>query len=115
MEKRLARPRAPVPFDRGPATRRNLPVGFEATEVVQTDDIHQLQHLPHPLDPPRVARRRQYIPTIDGVAPALAGRAEIVRRNAGDHRRLAVRVELEEVAVYPDVGAVVRHEDREVA
>jgi hypothetical protein len=42
-------------------------------------------------DPPGVAVAAWRIPAVQRVAPALAGGAEVVRRHAGHHRRLAVR------------------------
>ena len=54
-------------------------------------------------------------PVVERVAPELAGGAEVVGRHAGDGQRPAVVVELEQLLVGPDVGAVEGDEDRHVA
>src|SRR5256885_11442730 len=59
--------------------------------------------------------QRRLVPSVERVPPALAGGAEVVGRYAGDHGGLAVLVEEEEIAVRPDIGAVVGHEDRQIA
>ena len=50
-----------------------------------------------------------------GIPPQLAGRAEVVWRHTGEHDRLAVGVETEQLSLCPDVRAVVRDEDRQIA
>ena len=66
-------------------------------------------------DPPAIAVGRQRGPSVERVAPELAGGAEVVGRHAGDDGRRAALVELEQLRVGPDVGAVVGDEDRDVA
>src|SRR5690606_18252509 len=82
----------------------DLPVGGEAAEVVDTHDVDLRQRAPQPRDPPRVAARLVHVPAVERVAPALAGGREVVWRHAGDHRRAAVVVEVEQLRVRPDVG-----------
>ena len=67
------------------------------------------------LDPPGVSGPREHIPPVVGIPPQLSGRAEVVGRHAGEHGRLAVGVEAEQLAPRPDVGAVVRDEDGQIA
>ncbi len=55
------------------------------------------------------------VPAVDGVAPKLAGGAEIIGRDAGDVVARTVGVEVEERTVGPDVGAVVGDVDGDVA
>ncbi len=54
------------------------------------------------------------IPVVERVAPQLAGLGEVVGRHAGDHGGVAGLVEVEQLRVGPDVGAVVGDEDRGV-
>ena len=66
-------------------------------------------------DPPVEAALAQHAPLVERVAPALAGRGEVVGRDAGDADRAALLVKLEDLGVGPDVGAVVVDEDGDVA
>ena len=50
-----------------------------------------------------------------GIPPQLAGRAEVIRRHTGEYVWVAVRVETEQLPLRPDVSAVVRDEDRQIA
>src|SRR6185369_13295228 len=54
-------------------------------------------------------------PVVQGIAPALAGGAEVVRRHARHDRGLALRIQQVLRAVGPDLRRVVRDEDRRVA
>ena len=55
------------------------------------------------------------LPAIERVPPELAGLAEIVRRHAGHEPRLALLVQVIQFGMSPDIGTVLRHEDRHVA
>ena len=106
VEQRVPGPGHPAPVHRGRLARGDLPVRREAAEVVEAHDVREAQV--------RAARARSTsesvsrisVPAVERIAPALAGRAEVVGRHAGDDGRLAVVVELEQLAVAPDVGAV---------
>ena len=65
--------------------------------MIETHHVEHLERVPKPIDPPGVAGLGHHIPTVDGIAPKLAGRAEIIGRNAGNVDRTAVRVELEQL------------------
>src|SRR5215475_7681023 len=67
------------------------------------------------LYPPTVAAFFHHVPAVNRIAPQLARLAEIIRRDARDQRRRAFIIEVKEMAVGPNVGAVVRDEDRGVA
>src|SRR4051812_922658 len=71
--------------------------------------------MPEASDPPRITRCRHCLPVVEGIAPQLAARAEVVRRYAGDHQWVAALVQLEQVLMSPNVGAVVGNKDRDVA
>src|SRR5581483_7070834 len=92
----------------------DLPAGFEAAKVVDTHAVRLAQRVAEARDPPVVAATRQLVPAVERVAPALAGRRKVVGWHAGDDRRLARGVELEQLRPRPDVGAVVGDEDRDV-
>src|SRR5690606_7682011 len=70
---------------------------------------------PDALTPERVAALLHVSPAIDRVAPALAGAAEVVRRDTRHDRGVAAVVEAERGASPPHVRAVVSDEDRHVA
>ena len=54
------------------------------------------------------------IPVIERVAPQLSGSAEIIWRHSGYAGRVALRIELEQLLVCPDIGAVECDEDRDI-
>jgi hypothetical protein len=54
-------------------------------------------------------------PVVERVSPPLAGSAEIVGRDSGNHGGVAVFSQTEKVLIAPDVRTVVRHEDRDIA
>ena len=91
------------------------PVGLEAAEVVEADDVVELAGAAHAVDPPGEALLGEHIPAIEGVAPALAGGGEVVGRDAGDADGLEVVVEVEELGMDPDVGRIHVDEDGHVA
>src|ERR1043166_5427332 len=99
----------------GLVAARNLPVGREAAEVVNADDVNEREHGARARDPPLEAVLAHPLPIVDGVAPELARAAEVVGRDSGDEARAATLVELEEVGLGPHVSRVVRDEDGDVA
>src|SRR5690242_9294775 len=94
---------------------RNLPIGFEAAEVIEPHNVTGLQRPLHPLNPPVVASLAKYIPPVQRISPALTGFAEEIGRNTGNIDGLAVLIELKDVRVTPNVSAVEADEDRHVA
>ena len=111
---------APGPGTHSPVGRRlrlarDFPVGLEAPEVVDPDHVDLLQQGAQTVDPPGVAFGRVHVPAVERIAPELARGAEVVRRHPRHARRPAALVEEEQVRPRPDVGAVVRDEDRDVA
>src|SRR3990167_10467201 len=49
------------------------------------------------------------------ITPALAGGGKIIGWNPGDGQGLTVLIQIEQIAMCPDIGAVVRDKDRQVA
>ncbi len=105
----------PLALDRRLLLGGDRPVGLEAAEVVEADDVIKLAGAADAVDPPVEAALGQHIPAIERVAPALAGGREVVGRHAGDANGLQVLVQLEEIGVNPDVGRIHVDEDGHVA
>ncbi len=107
--------RHPAPADGGRVRGRDLPAGLETPEVIHPDEVEQrLLHL-EAAHPPVEPGLGHPLPAIQGVAPALAGGGEIVRRHAGHHLQPALGIQPEKVRVGPDIGTVVGDEDGQVA
>ena len=92
----------------------DLPVRQEAAKVIDAHDIDKLEGASYSLGPPSKTFLLVRAPAVQGVAPALAGGAEQIRRHAGHHRRPQVAAKLEEFGPRPDVCALLRNEDRHV-
>src|SRR4051812_4747582 len=115
LEQRCAWAGHPAAIDGSFLAGRHLPVGHEAAEVIQPRDIDQCQCRAEALDPPAVALAGQHIPAIQRVAPQLPGEAEVIRWYAGHSDRMAFLVQREDLAVGPDIRAIIGYEDRDVA
>src|SRR5262245_35378516 len=115
LEKVGARPFLPPAVDRRSFARRDGPIFFKAAEMIQPEDVNRRERLAESLYPPTIAAFFHHVPAVNRIPPQLARLAEIIRRDARDQRRRAFIIEVEEMAVGPDVGAVVRDEDRGVA
>src|SRR5262249_25144369 len=94
---------------------RHFPRGDEAAEMIEAHAIDECQYRAHPIGPPRVAGLRESRPVVMRIAPQLTRSAEVVGWYAGNHRWTSGRVETKELAVGPDVGAVVCDEDGQIA
>ena len=67
---------------------RDLPVGIEAAEVVDPDDINLLEGFSQAVLPPGEIIPGHQVPTVQWIAPSLASFTEIIRRYSGyDPRR----------------------------
>jgi hypothetical protein len=115
LEKVRARPFLPPAVDRRSFACRDSPIFFKAPEMIEPEDVHRGERMAKPLYPPAVAALFHHVPAVNRIAPQLARLAEIIRRDAGDQRRKAFIIEMEQMAVGPDVGAVVSDKDRGVA
>ena len=83
--------------------------------MIEADRVDVCQQRACPVDPPPVAVDPERIPVIDRIAPALSVCAEVIRGDAGDDMRPAVRIEQEQFRVGPDVTRVRGDEERQVA
>src|SRR5262245_45613717 len=115
LEKVRARPFLPPAVDRRRFARRDGPVFFKAAEMIEPEDVDCGERMAESFYPPAITALFHHVPAVNRIAPQLARLAEIIRRDARDKRRGAFIIEVEEVAIGPDVSAVVRDEDRGVA
>src|SRR6202049_3201811 len=105
----------PGTIDRGWVGSRNLPELIEATKMIKPDVVAVARCPSQTLDPPFVARRFQLVPAVQGVAPALSRPAEKSWRNTRHRFRIHILIQTEQLAVGPDVGAVVVDKDGYIA
>src|SRR5262249_43128991 len=101
--------------ERGSGLPWHLPVSVKTPEVVESYVVYQRKRAANALDPPGIARLLEDIPAVEGVAPELAGGAEGIGGDSGHNQGPPPLVKREELWMRPDVSAVVRDEDRQVA
>ena len=77
--------------------------------MVDPDHVKQLLVVADAVYPEPIARLLQVIPVVDGVAPALAGGAEIIRRHSRDEGGPAVPVQKEVFLPRPHVHGIDPH------
>ena len=94
--------------------RWNLPVGLKSAEVIEANDVALLQCPLHALNPPVISALAEYVPAVKRIAPALSGAAKKIGRHARNIDRVAVFVELKDLGMVPDVGAIQIDEDGDV-
>ena len=105
----------PAPKARVRRAKGHGPVGLEATEVVDAQDVVELEACTQALDPPGKAILSHACPVVDGVAPVLTGRGELVGRRSGNARGVARGVNAEELGRGPHLHGVARHVDGDVS
>ena len=115
VEQRAAGAGHPAAVNGGGLAGRDFPIRRETAEVIDPNDVGETKRRAEPRNPPAEVRVTQYVPAIKRIAPPLPGGAEVIGRNSGDDRRLAAFVELEDLAIGPDVGAVAGNVDGDVA
>src|SRR5260370_687793 len=94
----------------------NFPELGKPAEVVEADEVASLRGPAQALHPQAIAGCAHGLPVVEWIAPALSGGAEIIGRDARDDFRLKVIFfQPEQVAVRPYIGAVVIHENGDVA
>lgn len=82
--------------------------------MVDADEIKKLPRRANPLHPEPEVLARQRVPVVQGIPPELTGLREVVGRDPGHNGRTAIRVQLEQLPVGPDIGAVRCGEDGQV-
>lgn len=115
MEQVLTRSFDPFAVDRSLLLGRNRPVSLKAAEVINAQVIGQGELAANPVNPPGISGLFMVIPVIKRVAPELSGFTEIIGRDSGYAGREALGIELEQLFVCPDVRAVERDKDRDIA
>ena len=115
VEQLHARALFPVARPRVGGIGRDREILVEAAEVIDAHDVVQFEAVPHPAHPPGVAGLPVALPAVERVAPDLAVGSKGIRRAACNGRRLVFAVQLEQVRVCPDVCAVRRNIDGDVA
>src|ERR1700722_7916282 len=93
----------------------NVPRSCESAEVIEANHIDVSQQSTQPVDAPPIPSRTQGIPVVNGIAPQLTLRAEIVGRNSGDKARAPLLIEQEKFWVGPDIAGIRRNEKGQVA
>src|ERR1700683_1675381 len=73
----------------------NVPRSREPAEVIQANHIDVSQQSTQPIDAPPITSRTRGIPVVNGIAPQLTLRAEIIGRNSGDEARTTLLIEEE--------------------
>ena len=89
IEECRTRSRSPSTTYGGLGVRRNFPVGLEASEMVDADNVAEGERSAHTFDPPAIALIRVCGPVVQRVAPMLSCCAEEIRRYASDDARQA--------------------------
>src|SRR5262249_32650673 len=84
-------------------------------EMIQADEIDMRQPCTQAVQPPTVAGSAQCIPIINRIAPELPRSAEVVGGNTGDKAWPMLLIEQKELRICPDVAAVRRNEEWQVA
>src|SRR6266568_897129 len=105
----------PGPVDSGFLTRRYMPCGLKAPEMIDTDDVKELEHRTKTLDPPRVLPAPHLFPVIQGISPKLTGGAEIIRRHSRNSGRLTLRIEKKQFTTTPHISGIVADKNRYIA
>ena len=75
-------PRTHWPALRRRGSRRHVPGRRERAEMIQPDHVHVGQQRAQAVDAPAISALAKRVPVVDGVAPELPVRAEVVGRHA---------------------------------
>src|SRR5580700_2483157 len=95
FEKAGSRTRHPLPGLSCWRSGWNVPRSREPAEVIQANHIDVSQQSTQPIDAPPITSRTRGIPVVNGIAPQLTLRAEIIGRNSGDEARTTLLIEEE--------------------
>src|ERR1700681_3170577 len=83
--------------------------------MIQANHVDASQQRPQPRDAPMIAGLPKSVPVIDGVAPKLSLRAEVIGWHTGNEERPALLVQQKQLRVGPDVARIGRDEEGQVA
>src|SRR5580658_5944331 len=93
----------------------NVPRSREPAEVIQANHIDVSQQSPQPIDAPPITSRTHGIPVVNGIAPQLTLRAEIIGRNSGDEARPLLLIEQEKLRVRPNITGIRGNKEGQIA
>src|SRR5262249_49611502 len=97
------------------SARRDGPSAGEAQEMIDANGIEQLEHPREPPQPPGKPRLFVSGPIILGMAPHLSLPIEAIGWITRDPSGLTASIQLQELALAPNVGTVVSDKDGQVA
>src|SRR5580704_1089397 len=95
LKKAGSRTRNPLPGLSRWRSGWNVPGSREAAEVIQANHIDVSQHSTQPIDAPPITTRMHGVPVVNGIAPQLTLRAEIIGRNSGNEAWPMLLIQLE--------------------
>ena len=81
-----------------------MPCRGESAEVIQAYHVDMREQGTQPIDPPAIAHIPQSLPVVNGIAPELAGGAEVVGRHACDKEGPPVFIQPEQLRIGPYVA-----------
>ncbi len=91
------------------------PSSRQSAKVIDTHHIDELGQPPDPLDPPGKSVALHVRPVEDRISPELTVCREQVRWHTGHHFGAAIGEQSELIWIGPDIGAVERHVNGDVA
>ena len=83
--------------------------------MIQANHIDVSQQSTQPIDAPPITSRTHGIPVVNGIAPQLTLRAEIIGRNSGDEAWPMLLVEQELLRVRPNITGIRRNKKGQIA
>ena len=83
--------------------------------MIDPDDIDKGKRTLDALNPPGKSVPFHHVPSIERISPALARRAEIIGRDAGDNGGSKIFIERKKIRMCPNIGTLERREDRNIA
>src|SRR5271156_2498637 len=95
---------SPISRLRGGRASGHMPGRRKGAEMIQPNHIDMTQQRTQTTNPPTVANLTKSIPVVNGIAPELSGRAEVVRGHARDEARTASFVEEKQLRVGPHIA-----------
>src|SRR6202050_2874090 len=115
LKKAGSRTRHPLPGLSRWRTGWNVPRSRESAEVIQANHIDVSQQSTHPIDAPPIASGAHGIPVVNGIAPQLTLRAEIIGRNSGNEAWPTLLIEQEQLRVCPNITGIRRNKEGQIA
>jgi len=80
----------PLPVPRAGLPHRHVPGRRETAKMIQPNHVDMRQQGPQTVDAPAITGTAKNIPVVNGIAPCLPIRAEVIGRHTGDESRPAL-------------------------